>query len=473
MRHEVHVVQSSKFPSLDRGVPPPMLAQDPSRSANSLTAARSPGWSAGLILVLAAGFFALGLGDEPFVDEYAYITQSYQPDLCFAGRINDPAWLEPLAYDLVPLPKYFINASFRMAGIPRPGREAAMAWYRNTSYQWGLPRDLVVARLPSVLMAAVGCVAIYLLGALVKDRPTGWIAALLLATNPLYRLHAHRAMSEAYCEAFLLLSLALGLSAWITLLGHRSVAAGGAMLIAAGVSAGLSILAKFTGLLAIFVLAAWTILGLLLPGVAAVRRLILAAGTGAAVVASACTIVVLNPFMTAHPERPMRPDLKAVAEQGTAGRLAFLVRHRQEVSRGQQQAFSHNALSTLAERARVVAVQGFGRFGPLGPRKSDSTHRYDLAQDWGLFLWLPLVVMGLGWSLLLGGRQLGAGQPPAAWALALWACLALTVVTAYLPMAWDRYQLPIQAPAALLAAIPLGEGWAVARARIIGHGKRP
>ncbi len=119
----------------------------------------------------------------------------------------------------------------------------------------------------------------------------------------------------------------------------------------------------------------------------------------------------------------------------------------------------------------MVAVQGFGRFGPLGPRKSDSTRRYDLAQDWGAVLWFPLVLAGLGRSLLLGGRQFGIGQPPAAWALALWACLALTVVTAYLPMAWDRYQLPIQAPAALLAAIPLGEAWIAARTRITRPGE--
>ena len=266
MGPEVHVVQSSKFPSLDPGTPPPMPAQGPSRSAKSPTAARSPCRSAGLIGILAAGFFALGLGDEPFVDEYAYITQSYQPDLVFAGRTNDPAWLEVLAYDLVPLPKYLINASFRVAGIPRPGREAALAWYHNTSYRWGSPRDLVVARLPSVLMGALGCVAIYLLGALVKDGPTGWIAAILLAVNPLYRLHAHRAMSEAYCEAFLLISLALGLRAWIALVGDRSVAAGGAMLIAAGVAAGLSILAKFTGVLAIFALAAWASWACFFPG---------------------------------------------------------------------------------------------------------------------------------------------------------------------------------------------------------------
>ena len=126
-----------------------------------------------------------------------------------------------------------------------------MAWYRNTSYRWGSPRELVVARLPSILMGALGCMAIFPAGTLVKDAPTGWIAAILLAANPLYRLHAHRAMSEAYCEAFLLLSLALALRAWTALLGDGRPPSGVAMLLASGVAAGLSILAKFTGVLAL------------------------------------------------------------------------------------------------------------------------------------------------------------------------------------------------------------------------------
>jgi 4-amino-4-deoxy-L-arabinose transferase-like glycosyltransferase len=415
----------------------------------------------------------MGLGDEPFIDEYAYITQSYQPDLVVAGRTNDPEWLEFQAYDLVPLPKYFINAAFRLAGIPRPGRGAALAWYRNRYYQWGSRQDLVVARLPSVLMGAIGCVGIYLLGALVKDGPTGWIAAILLAVNPLYRLHAHRAMSEAPCEAFLLLSLALGLWAWVALLGNRSVAAGGTTLIVSGVLAGLSILAKFTGVMATLAVVAWVILGLALPRVAAARKLILAAGAGAAVAAAWCMFVALNPFMTARPESRTHPELKTAAESGTVQRLAFLVRHRRVVMRLHQEVFSQNALFTVTERARVLAVQGFGRFGPLGPRTSDASRRYDLSQDWGVFLWLPLVATGLGWSIRLGSQQLQIAQPPAGWALALWACLAIAVVTAYLPLAWDRYQMPVQAPAALLAAIPLGRAWTAARTRVIGPEVRP
>ncbi|MBV8309417.1 MAG: hypothetical protein JO344_03350, partial [Planctomycetaceae bacterium] len=152
---------------------------------------------AGLIGILSAAFFALGLGDEPFVDEYAYITQSYQPDLLFAGRADDASWLDVLSYDLVPLPKYLINLAFRASGTPRPSRRDALAWYEDTSYRWGSRTDLFIARLPSVMLGALGCMAVFSLGTLFQDASAGIIAAFLMAANPLYRLHAHRAMSEA------------------------------------------------------------------------------------------------------------------------------------------------------------------------------------------------------------------------------------------------------------------------------------
>ena len=99
-----------------------MPAGEPTRLTKSTPKERLHlGWAA-LVGILSAAFFALGLGDEPFVDEYAYITQSYQPDLLFAGRTDDASWLEVLSYDLVPLPKYFINLAFRAAGTPRPSR---------------------------------------------------------------------------------------------------------------------------------------------------------------------------------------------------------------------------------------------------------------------------------------------------------------------------------------------------------------
>jgi 4-amino-4-deoxy-L-arabinose transferase-like glycosyltransferase len=409
-----------------------------------------------LIAVVTAGFFATSLNDESFVDEYAYITQAYQPDLVFAGQWNDSSWFDLTSYDLVPLPKYFINLAYRAAGIPRPTRRDAVAWYQNTSYRWGSQRDLIVARLPSIVSGALGCVAIFALGTFVAGPWTGGIAAFLLAVNPLFRLHAHRAMSEAPCEAFLLIALVLGLWGWRAAFDQAPRTAGVlAIMTAAGCSAGLSLLAKFNGVLAVISPIAWTGMGLLLARADRRRRWLLCGGLACAIAAAGIIFILLNPFMTARPGGTLSADRQAISEMGIAERLLFLVAHRGEVSRDQQRMFPHNAVQAGTERARVVATQGFGRFGPLGPSKSDSTRRYDLAQDWGALIWLPLVAIGLVWSILLGRRQLASGEPPAAWALALWACLTLAAVAAYLPLAWDRYELPIQAPAALLAALPL------------------
>jgi 4-amino-4-deoxy-L-arabinose transferase-like glycosyltransferase len=429
---------------------PPKQSVDSPRSASYLIRAGC------LLALLSAGWFASNLADESFADEYAYITQSYQPDLVYSGHWSDPSWLDVVGYDLVPLPKYFINLAYRAAGLPRPNRRDAVAWYRNTSYQWGTVRELTIARVPSILTGALGCVGLFALGALVAGPATGAVAALLLAVNPLYRLHAHRAMSEAPCEAFHLLSLALGLWAWKTALkrSQHPVIVLSVMLLA-GCSVGLSVLAKFNGVLALLSLVAWTVLGMVLSAGDRRKRLILSAGPLGAIAFAAATFVLLNPFMTAHPGGPLPADRQAIAEMGPGERILFLAGHRRQVSQDQQRMFPHNAVHTGLERARVVAVQGFGRFGPLGPPKSDSTVRYDLAQDFGAIVWLPLVAVGLIWSILLGRRQLAAGEPPAAWALALWACLTVATVAAYLPMAWDRYELPVQAPASLLAALPL------------------
>ncbi len=130
-----------------------MPAKQSPRTENSLTPAW-PHWKCGVVIgLLAAGWFALGLRDEPFADEYAYITQSYQPDLIFAGRKNDVSWLGGPGYDLVPLPKLWINLAFRAAGIPRPSPRNALTWYDNTSHRWGTERILIIARLPSIVLA--------------------------------------------------------------------------------------------------------------------------------------------------------------------------------------------------------------------------------------------------------------------------------------------------------------------------------
>jgi hypothetical protein len=163
--------------------------------------------------------------------------------------------------------------------------------------------------------------------------------------------------------------------------------------------------------------------------------------------------------MTARPAEPLPPPLQNIASLGLWQRFDFQMKHRLRVSENQQRSFPHNALHTIADKTKVLAVQGFGRFGPLGPNDADSTVRFDRRQDLGAIFWTPLVLYGLLMAFRLGVAQFRAGQPPTALALVVWSIVAWTVVTLYLPMAWDRYFLPIQSANALLAATALATIW--------------
>jgi len=440
----------------------PNPPSQPVPSIESAPSLKSRLWLLALVGVVALAFFGSGILDKPFVDEYAYISQSYYADLLLDGRTNDRAWLDFPAYDLVPLPKYGIGLALKAAGRLRPGPEAARMWYRDTSSQFGAPMDLTVARLPSIALGALGCVALAALGASAFGWRVGGVAAGLLMVNPLYRLHAHRAMSEAPCEAFLMIALAVALVCWRrTLAGEGGARGQGWLLLGwlgAGIAAGLSVLAKFNGLLALMTMAAWVALAWISPNRPWGGKLRLAAGAALAAVAAGACFVALNPYMTAQPDEPMTSEARRISGLNVWERFRLLIDHRREMSRSQQQMFAHNALTTFPERAKVVAVQGFGRFGPLGPASSDSTRRYDPAQDWGAVVWFSLCLVGLALAGGAGYRQHRVGAPPTAWACAAWALVSLAVVTLYLPMAWDRYQLPIQAPFALLAASALVAG---------------
>src|SRR5262249_26412607 len=82
------------------------------------------------LALIALAVFSLGLHDDSFWDEYAYITQSYYSDLYFSGRLDDLAWLDDrLAIDLQPLPKYFVGVGLRTAHLPLPGPRDALRWY--------------------------------------------------------------------------------------------------------------------------------------------------------------------------------------------------------------------------------------------------------------------------------------------------------------------------------------------------------
>ena len=168
---------------------------------------------------------------------------------------------------------------------------------------------------------------------------------------------------------------------------------------------------------------------------------------------AAAVFVGLNPFLTAKPRQRLPEAFAAIAKLSIVERAKMMADLRLKVSSEQQVLFPHNAVKTLYEKASVTVVQGFGRFGPLGPAASDSRIRFDRAQDWGAAIWLPLVLLGSIAAIVRGKSQGKRGEPETAWAVVVHFAMAAVVVTAYLPMAWDRYMLPIQSPASLMGAM--------------------
>jgi 4-amino-4-deoxy-L-arabinose transferase-like glycosyltransferase len=422
------------------------------------------------LAVVAAAFLliASGVPVEPeFADEWAYISQSYFLD--DLARPNDSRWLEYPAYDLPPLPKYAIGLALTWAGHRPPPPGDALAWYRDTSFRSRPHAMIGAARWPSVVFGALGCGAIYALGTIAVNRRVGLLAGTLLMVNPLYLQQARRAMADVYAEALLLSCAAVGLLAWRRVLGGRDGAIRGVLLMAlAGVLGGLAVLSKLNGGLGLMILVSWWLLALAIPGYAWRRRAAITLGTAIAGLSAFVVFVALNPFLTAQPAHLLSPAMRAIARQGIVERCGLLIRHRLAVPRSQQVIFPHNALPGIADKVQAVAVQGFGRFGPLGNKRFDperkirwfdSTRRYDAVQDWGAAVWLPVVVWGAVWYVRAGRQQRRDRKPPTAWAILLQALVSLSTVTLFLPLAWDRFFLSIQPGSCLLAAGPVVSLW--------------
>jgi hypothetical protein len=413
-------------------------------------------WAWALALgLLATASFAYRLAEQPhFVDESAYISQSYYLNLL--ARPNDRSWLEYPAFDLPPLPKYMIGAALLLGDQRIPGRADMKAWYMDTSRRCETEEALWWARWPAVVLGGLGCAAIFGIGTLAAGRRVGVVAALLLMENPLYRMHARRAMSDVPAEALILTTLWISLAAWQSALAGRlrlmrwSVSALGM-----GVCGGLAVLAKLNGGLALMVLGAWVVLAQMLRGfswhgqIGYVRAVLLAGAIAFA------TFVALNPFVWARPRERLTGALAQIGKKDARGRVLEVIRHRTAVSDEARRQFPRDALGSLSDKVKAVAVQGFGRFGPLGPSEADSRKRYDPAQDYGAPIWGLIVLAGSGLAVLRGQEQIRSRVPPAAWAVLLQAAVAAVTVTLFIPLAWDRYFLSLQPGFILLGSLAI------------------
>lgn len=428
-----------------------------------------------LAIGIALGLIALGryawlTRTEPhFVDESAYLAQSFYWDLFRTNDRDSWLWLAYDAQDLPPLTKYLVGMSLELRGFRPPGPGSSREWYGNIETRVGTDVELFAGRLPIPLFGALGVVAAFALGTVAFSTRVGVLGALLLFFNPLYSLHAARAMSDVPAESLLVASVACGLWAWKS--SWRDGPGRGWWLgtLGAGVFAGLAILSKLNGMLALFALGAIGASALCLAragggdeetggrGWGWLARIGSLAGLGIAAVVAVALFVALNPFVTAHPKGRPPPGMIVVADPGESwgARLERVIRHRTDVSKKAAEDFPHNAVDTLPEKAATLFVQGWGRFGPFGPRWSDSTRWLDPAQDWGMLPWGVVVFAGAVAAVLIGKGQRSRGDFPAAWGFLLYAALAYLVVGLFIPLAWDRYLMSIQPPTAILGGVAL------------------
>jgi 4-amino-4-deoxy-L-arabinose transferase-like glycosyltransferase len=439
---------------------------------------------AGAVIVTAASmaWFARRPGEAPyFADESSYMAQSFYAGLVWDARgRHDPAWVALPAIDQPPLQKYLIGLSLRIHGMPDPcGLAGAMNWHREFNFGDGRPptanphapppnllfgtkKSFRAGCWPAIILGAAGCAAMYGLGVLLRGPVTGLIAVGLLAANPLYGMEARQPLGDVPCASLGLLAALAGLIAWQRILRRDGPRTGWASNLAlallAGGLTGLAVLAKLTGLFLLPGFGLVVLLGLMgVRGGSAARgqRTALVGAAALALAAAIGTFVLLNPTLTAHPPRPMPTDLPGYAAKPPLGRFVTMLDWRRNISARQQEAFPTYAVRSIPERLAVFVVQGFGRFSPMGPTLNNAAIRFDPAQDWGLALWLPTVAAGVAWAVVRGRRSWLSGEPPTAWAvLALWAAASATIV-AYLPLAWDRYLLPVQPFHALFAAVAL------------------
>ena len=337
-----------------------------------------------LIGLFALVAFGLGVAAEAhFADESAYITQSYYYDLFWLrGDRSDRQWLEYPALDLPPGAKYLIGAALDLAGHRRPVPSEAMAWYHDIDRRPESGPMLVAARVPAVILGALGCVATFALGTLAGGRRVGLVAACLLIANPLYRLSAHRAMADMPAQAMVLATTAVGLWTWRGIQSGRWNCSRGDR---RGRRHGLLWRARSPG-------EAQRHTG---PDhgrcLASARRrrcrvpvrqkLLICVAFAVAGIVAIGTFVTLNPFMTAPVDASMRVEKVQIVGTNLWDRASAIVRNRESVTRGQVPKF-REAIRWWPERPLVVAVQGFGRFGLLGPPFHNSQVPYD-RYDWG------------------------------------------------------------------------------------------
>ena len=430
-------------------------------------------------------YFAYHYTEEPyFIDEGAYLAQSYYYRLMKEGKINDVDWLHLAAYDYPNIGRSIVGFSLDLQGYELPQSiEGMEAWYgaEQEKADYSAPEDLsrlYAARWAMLIGGAFGCLAMFALVKQFIGPMTGLLAATLLAASPLYYTLSRRAMADVWVAAFELAGLAL-----LMHVGHRLPLVGKKYLfivgppiaIGAGILLGLSAGTKLNGAIAICALAIGT--GLILaicapwrsigPTHFAAKRLGFI--TVLAIISATLTFFIEHPFFYANPTLPapssdfavlvdgknrsqvwIDEDVRPLAAKNPYRRLEHMFNYREAVLQEMltKNRFPEASLPTITDRWNAILVQGLGRWSFAG--------RLPLTPQGAAVVASILILLGVWWSLAEGRRRWKMGMLPLTWIFVTWLVTEVVVLSRELTLDWDRYYLDVVVLVALFTALGIG-----------------
>jgi 4-amino-4-deoxy-L-arabinose transferase-like glycosyltransferase len=422
-------------------------------------------WFFLLLLIVISVFYLSGVVSVPFhPDESTFLFMSSELEKSLTDPFslaweNETSLTPSMRYRMIdaPLTRYLMGIGFLIAGIdaPKVDWDWGAAWGENKiSGALPGPNLLLVGRMVVASFFPLSLILIYLIGLKLDGRLLGISILLIYSLNPLVLLHTRRVMAE-------------GVLLFTILLALYALFDGDRLPLLAGLALSLAVNAKHSaslmlpaGLLAV----GWLSYPVERKLYRVIRNLIFF-GFGFGLLA-----LVLNPFLWGNP----------IAAAQEAAHL------RQDLLERQITDFSHIApsqvLDSYSQRAAVILAQLY-----IAPPIFSETGNYNFftaaAEESyldsrgnnlgrnpigsGLYIAFSLLGLVATFQTLITGQ----GSTCRYAALLLFSFLGFCTGTLLLiPLAWQRYYLPLVPFVAILTGI--GFIWGIKTSRnLLGHGR--
>jgi len=388
-------------------------------------------------MAMARDFFSLMRGDW----QQLTVTLPVEPDtLPYLRLINGT------------INKNLIGVAWAIDGRGADSLPGIFAWAQPLDWnrQHGnVPPDdaLQTARWPSALLTALGVIPMFLIGWQLRLRSLAYPAALLYALHPVILLNGRRAMMEGSLMLLTLLCIY-----WLTalIIAEHSATANGFMRRLSpvvrygvlGLLIGLVVAAKHTGL----VVAGSVIVAALIAAWLRERSWRTLAWVVLTVAVGLIVVFILNPAYWTHPIGSLRATLTA--------RVQLL---------NSQITGSPLAYTSPIQQAQAVITEPFltppqfyeapNWTGLLDNQIAAYQHSSVDGWDWGAVIgWILTILSGIGLLALIYDAL---HRDLVAWAILIWTAATVAESLA-IPLAWQRYYLPLTLVAIVLAAMGLG-----------------